>query len=146
MDNIRLFRVLLSSKISKDNIRKANLSEAKYNEYTFGINIMCPEEGEFIGYKKASYKIVVLKITKDSLRSSSTSLKCRCSKAKVIRFEDLKGNVLHDTEIKSDYDKSFIYKIGRIVKVNNFDTDRWNECSSGIHFFMNKQMAINYNN
>lgn len=27
---------------------------------------------------------------------------------------------------------------------DSFDEDRWNECSHGIHFFINKQEAIDY--
>ena len=38
----------------------------------------------------------------------------------------------------------FIYKVGEVVYVDNFDNDRWNECSNGIHFFLNKENAINY--
>ena len=38
----------------------------------------------------------------------------------------------------------FIYKMGEIVEVNNFNNDRWNECSSGIHFFITKQEALDY--
>ena len=36
------------------------------------------------------------------------------------------------------------YKVGEIVYPDSFDEDRWNECSHGIHFFVNKQDAINY--
>ena len=27
---------------------------------------------------------------------------------------------------------------------DNFDDDRWRECAPGIHFFMNKENALNY--
>ena len=47
-------------------------------------------------------------------------------------------------EIESNFDSEFIYKVGEIVSVDNFDDDRWNECTSGIHFFMNRENAINY--
>ena len=36
------------------------------------------------------------------------------------------------------------YKVGEMVYPDSFDEDRWNECSHGIHFFINKQDAINY--
>ena len=35
-------------------------------------------------------------------------------------------------------------KVGEIVKVDNFDKDRWNECSPGIHFFMTRDEAVRY--
>ena len=46
--------------------------------------------------------------------------------------------------LASDYDNSFIYKIGEIVSVDDFYEDRWNECSTGIHFFINRQEAVDY--
>ena len=42
------------------------------------------------------------------------------------------------------YDYNFIYKVGEIVEVDNFDKDRWNECSPGIHFFMTRDEAVRY--
>ena len=79
----------------------------------------------------------------DSKRSSATTLKCRCDKAKVLDVEKIDtGEKIESTP--SDYDINFIYKVGEIVKVEDFDENRWYECASGIHFFMNKQTAINY--
>ena len=105
--------------------------------------MQCPEEGSFIGYKKANDKIVKLLITEDSLRSSATTRKCRCSKAKVLSISNIE-NTKEFEIVQSDYDKNFIYKVGEIVEVENFDINRWNECSSGIHFFITRQEAVNY--
>ena len=116
----------------------ADLSEVKINEATLGIVSNCPEEGSFIAYKKCEGKIVKLLITEDSKRSSATTYKCRASKAKVLEIE---GGL---DEIRSGYDSNFIYKVGEIVEVHDFDENRWNECSSGIHFFMSKEMAKQY--
>jgi len=55
---------------------------------------------------------------------------------------DNKGNEY--TDGFSTYDNSFKYQVGEIVEVENFDEDRWKECSSGIHFFITKQEAIDY--
>lgn len=111
----------------------------------FYVPMACPEEGAFIGWKKARRKIVKLLIPADALRSSATSRKCRCNKAKVIEIYNLDGTVSEEKEVASDRDHTFIYKVGKVVKVKNFDTDRWNECTRGIHFFINRQEAINYN-
>ena len=35
-----------------------------------------------------------------------------------------------------------LYKVGEMVYPDSFNEDRWNECSNGIHFFINKQDAI----
>ena len=131
-----------NSNFRHSNFSDSNLTNIITNEWTLCYHLACPEEGSFTGYKKAHNMIVKLLITEDSLRSSATSLKCRCSKAKVISITDKEGN--EHNEVASDYDSTFIYKKGEIIEVKDFDTDRWNECSKGIHFFINKQIAINY--
>ena len=130
------------------NLRNANLEYAKLrnagiNHLTIGYHLACPEEGSFIGYKKANECLVKLLILEDSKRSSAISMKCRCDKAKVLDIIDLETDEKID-EIESDYDSEFFYKVGEIVQVDDFDEDRWNECTTGIHFFMNKENAINY--
>ena len=123
----------------------ANLSSADQNEGTLFLSIACPEEGSFIAYKKASGKIIKLMITEDAKRSSATTLKCRASKAKTISIENIDGTSYCQNFISSDYDSSFIYKIGEVVEVTNFDEDRWNECAPGVHFFLSKELAKQYN-
>ena len=115
----------------------------KTNHKTLGYNIACSEEGSFIGYKKANDCLIKLLILEDSKRSSATTLKCRCDKAKVLEITDIKtGEKINS--VSSKYDENFIYTVGEIVRVDDFDEDRWNECSTGIHFFVNKANAINY--
>ena len=112
------------------------------------IPMVCPEEGDFTGWKKAEgHKdkvIVKLRIPSDAKRSSATTRKCRCSKAEVIAIYNLDGTEAGETTCHSDYDNSFIYEVGKTVEVTNFNEDRWSECAKGIHFFINKQEAINY--
>jgi hypothetical protein len=106
--------------------------------------MICPEEGSFIGYKSASGKIVKLLIPKDAKRSSATTRKCRCDKAIVLAIYELDGSVSKVTEVSSNRDSNFIYKINKKVVVDDFDSDRWNECSTGIHFFMQRHEAVGY--
>ena len=106
--------------------------------------ICCPEEGSFIGFKKAGDYIVKILILDDAKRSSATSRKCRCSKAKVLSITELDGSETDVTEVKSNYDSSFVYRIGETVEVPNFDDDRWNECAPGIYFFITRQEAVEY--
>lgn len=122
-------------------MRGAILSTAENVPY---IPMICPEEGDFIGYKKACNKIVKLLIPKDAKRSSATTRKCRCNKALVLAIYELDGSISKATEVVSNRDHNFVYKINKEVVVDDFDNDRWNECSTGIHFFMQKQEAINY--
>ena len=108
------------------------------------IPYVCPDTGSFIGYKKASNMIIKLEITEDAKRVSATGRKCRCNKAKVLGIYDYERNLLEDKEVASDRDKDFIYRVGEVAEVKDFDEDRWNECSTGIHFFINFQEAVKY--
>ena len=127
------------------NLCCADLRSAKNVPY---IPMVCPEEGDFIGWKKAEGNkdkvIVKLRIPSDAKRSSATTRKCRCSKAEVIAIYNLDGTEAGETTCHSDYDNSFIYEVGKTVEVTNFSEDRWSECAKGIHFFINRQEAIDY--
>jgi hypothetical protein len=104
----------------------------------------CPDTGRFIGFKKASGFIVKLEITVDAKRCSATGRKCRCNKAIVLEIQNIDGSVSDLMSVRSSYDPSFIYKVGEVVEEPNFNEDRWNECSAGIHFFINRQEAVEY--
>ena len=131
-------------------LRNANLRNAKntdkiaWNAHTAFYPLQCPETGSFIGYKKAAGKIVMLEICADAKRSSATSRKCRCSKAKVLSITNLDGSESGLSGIGSDYNKNFIYHIGETVEVPDFDDNRWNECAPGIHFFITREEAVKY--
>lgn len=110
------------------------------------IPMICPEEGSFIGWKKANGHIVKLEILADAKRSSGTGRKCRCDKVRVLSIENLDGTPTELKEISSDYDNTFIYRVGEVSKVDNFCEDRFRLCASGIHFFINRQEAVEYPN
>ena len=123
------------------NLSGTNLYEAKEVPY---MPMVCPEEGDFIGWKKAGDKIVKLRIPEDALRSSATSRKCRCNKAEVVEIYNIDGTIADERIVRSSYDSSFTYEVGKTVEVQDFDTNRWEECTRGIHFFISRQEAINY--
>ena len=104
----------------------------------------CPDTGSFIGYKKAGNYIIKLEILSDARRCSATGRKCRCDKAKVLEIQNLDSTLADIDKVASNYDKNFIYKTGEIVTEPNFCEDRWNECIDGIHFFINRQEAVDY--
>ena len=128
------------------NLRGANLCGANLRgaENIPFIPFACPDTGSFIAYKKASGYIVKLQISEDAKRLSATSRKCRCDKAQVLEIQNLDGTTADVTKIESDYDRNFIYEVGKTVSVDNFDENRWNECSTGIHFFINRQEAVEW--
>lgn len=113
------------------------------------IPLACPAEGEFIGWKKAYVDkeeyIVKLLIPADAKRTSARSSKCRCNKATVLEIMTINGTPCPDDFwVFSRHDKTFTYKKNDTLIIHNFDENRWNECSTGIHFFMNKEEAIEY--
>ena len=112
-----------------------------------------PDEGDIIGWKKAwtdnemppTPVIVKLLIPADAQRSNATGRKCRASTARVLDLQDKQGNSLPpDITAYSGYDTDFTYKKGETVHVENFDTNRWNECAPGIHFFITRIEAAEY--
>ena len=145
-----------------DNITNFNNADGIIN-----IPITCPTEGAFIAWKivneyatvevtnsgytkkiQNSY-LVKLQIPASAKRSSSTSRKCRASKAKVLGIYDLDGKRLkldHIVNIVEVDDKEveLDYIVGQMVYPDSFDDNRWNQCSHGIHFFLSRQEAIDY--
>ena len=134
---------LIWTNLYQTNLNEANLSEANTDNALFA-SLQCPEEGPFIAWKRCGKHIVKLQVTETAKRSSATSRKCRCSEALVLDIQKEDGSPSGLTEIKSSYDPSFIYRVGEVARVDEFDEDRWNECSKGIHFFITRDEAVNY--
>ena len=125
-------------------LRGANLYGAKHVPF---IPMACPDTGSFIGWKKdgTGELIIKLLIQEDAKRLSANGRKCRCDKAQVLAIENLDGTHSDKVETYSANDRSFIYKVGEMVTPKEaFCEDRWQECSSGIHFFINRQEAVEY--
>ena len=133
------------------NLRRADLRGADLwgadlcgaNNIPF-IPMTCPDTGTFVAWKKANGYIVKLEIPADARRSSATGRKCRCDKAKVIEIQELDGSPSELTEVASGYDRNFVYRVGEIAEEPKYDEDRWRECAPGIHFFINRQEAVDY--
>ena len=107
--------------------------------------ICCPEAGSFVGWKKVRGDLIVkLEVTENAKRSSAFGRKCRCNEAKVLDIQNLDGTSADVTEVYSKHDANFAYRVGEIVRVDDFDEDRRNECAPGIHFFITRQEAVDY--
>ena len=146
---------LSGANLSGANLWCANLSGANLwcakniPALTIAKTSIIPDEGDVIGWKKALAEdgtqiIVKLLIPTDAQRSNSTGRKCRASKARVLDIQDMNGNSLNDTIAHSSHDEGFTYKVGETVQVDDFDTNRWNECAPGIHFFITRIEAVTY--
>ena len=131
----------------------ADLSDANHVQLSIAKTSILPDEGDIIGWKKAwtdnemppTPVIVKLLIPADAQRSNATGRKCRASKARVLDLQDKQGNSLPpDTTAYSGHDTDFTYKKGETIHVEDFDTNRWNECAPGIHFFITRIEAAEY--
>ena len=137
---------LSDANLSDANLRSANLSDANLSgakEVPY-VPFACPSDGAFIGWKKVKNCLVMLEIPEDARRCSCTSQKCRCDKAKVLGIIDLNTNESVSEIKNTSYSPAVTYVVGEMVYPDSFDENRWNECSHGIHFFINKQNAIDY--
>ena len=134
---------LRNADLCRADLCEASIDQMMWNIYTVFYPLQCPESGSYIGYKKASGLVVELEIPADARRSSATSRKCRASKAKVLSITDINGTPAGG-QAKSNYDPNFVYAIGETVEVTDFDDNRWNECSTGIHHFITRAEAVIY--
>ncbi len=131
-------------------LSNADLCGANLSDLTVAQTSILPDEGDIIGWKKAfaldgARIIVKLLIPADAQRSNATGRKCRASTARVLDLQDQQGNSLPpDTTAYSSYDPDFTYKKGETIHVEDFDTNRWNECAPGIHFFITRIESVEY--
>lgn len=126
-------------------LRGAVLLDTDLDNAYVNFPISCPTHGEFIAWKKVENKIIKLKILEDAKRLSATTNKCRCDKALVLAIENIDGTDSGLTEIVNENFKPAItYKVGEMVYPDSFDESRWNECSHGIHFFIDRKSAEIY--
>ena len=116
--------------------------------------------------------IVKLEIPDGAKRSSALGRKCRCDRAKVLGIYDIKrflepvgmredgvidtiirkhiGDKLSDDTVAyskfvfSPLVDPFPYRVGQWVYPDEWDDNRFDECSHGIHFFISAQEAVDY--
>lgn len=93
-----------------------------------------------------------LYIPEEAQRSSSFSNKCRANVAIVQEIKAFMPDgkiMLIDSAlspVRRYCGDCITYKVDETVIVDYFDTNRWNECSSGIHFFLDEKRALQYAN
>jgi hypothetical protein len=89
--------------------------------------------------------IAKLEILEDSKRSRGTGDRCRCDKCMVLDFQNLDGSKSNETTYTCDeYYTKYKYIVGKVVCADKWDDNRWNKCSHGIHFFIDRQSAVDF--
>ena len=132
--------ILCHANLSGANLQYADLSGAILDEEETIRKGKIINKKTFV-YKKCQNKIVKLELQTDSIVFSINNRKCRTNKAKVISID---GNNKKGLQIASDYDNNFIYEVGKIVEVSNFNLMYNVECGTGIHFFWTEKEAKEY--
>lgn len=161
--NVNLIRanlinvVLVSADLSCAGLRHANLSGADLEGADLrsidlesanltGVHLDKEEQirkgiivkRKMIGYKKCRDGVIVkLEIPKGAVVFSINNEKCRTNIVKVI-------DVIGADKGISIHDYSFVYRKGKTLKVDNFDCQYNEECSTGIHFFRTLKDAREY--
>src|SRR5574344_1256630 len=89
-------------------------------------------EGEFIAWKKLPNGLIAkLKILEDSKRSRATGDKCRCDKCLVLEFQNADGSASSEKTYTNHNYSECTYTVGEVVYADEWDDNRWNECSHG---------------
>ena len=130
---------LYGANLSGANLSGADLYGAKDAELVLARTLITPEFGTpFVGWKKCRDGIIVkLAIPSKSRRSNASGRKCRAEYVKVLE-------IFGAAKAISQHDINTTYEVGKIVRCDNWNEDRWTECGGGIHFFITRIEAENY--
>ena len=126
------------------NLQNANLRDAKETSLIIARTYVAPETGAYIGWKKCNNGVIVkLQIQDNSERSNATGRKCRARYVIDLGHYDRDRNALPDNHIAitDTYNERTEYKKGKEVHCHEWDDNRWNECSGGIHHFITRAEA-----
>lgn len=126
---------LQGADLSHANLHNANLHNAggKLIEYRKG-KILTED---IIGYKKCKNDVIVtLKIPRGAIIFSINGYKCRTNKAKVISIDGTNRAYSKYTNMS--------YYVGDEFNIYNFNCEYNVECAEGIHFFISKEEAEQY--
>jgi Family of unknown function (DUF5758)/Pentapeptide repeats (8 copies) len=155
---------LYGANLRSANLRSANLNGADlYGANLYGANLrsadlyganlrsaknipilaaaqssIVPESGQFTGWKKCKDGVLVrLMVGGKARRSNASGRKCRAEYVKVMEVIGAEIGI-------SQYDNKTEYRVGKIVRCDKWNEDRWVECGGGIHFFLTRVEAENY--
>ena len=124
--------------LSGANLSRANLSGAQNSDLAIAQTSILPDEGDVIGWKKCRKKVIVKVLVKgDEKRSNASGRKCRAFRVTVL-------DVLGAETGRGIYNPDVVYRKGEVVEADGWTEDRWEECGHGIHFFITKAEAVEY--
>ena len=120
------------------NLGGADLRGADLDPLAIAELSIVPESGAFEGWKKCRDQVLVrVRIPAESKRSNATVRKCRTEYVEVLEIVGADEGI-------SEYNPPVVYRKGETVRCHEWDENRWEECSGGIHFFLTRVEAENY--
>ena len=129
---------LSRANLSRADLYGADLSGANDIQYIIAQSSILPETGPIWGWKKCKNDVLVkLVVGNTAKRSHATGRKCRAEHVKVLEVIGAEVGI-------SQYDSSVQYHVGKIVRCDKWNDDRWTECGGGIHFFLTRIEAERY--
>jgi len=127
--------------MSGANLYGANLYGAKNADLSMARTIIVPE-GQIIGWKKLNNgAIAKLSIPADARRSNASGRKCRAEYADVL---EIIGAESGKSTGSAPDGLALEYRPGIRVTADKWGEYRWQECSSGIHFYITRLEAENH--
>ncbi len=120
--------------LSSADLSSSDLSEIKNGELALARTLIV-SEGPIFGWKKCREGVIVkLFIPSKAARSNAADRKCRAERAKVLEvIGGEKGISLHDVNT--------VYEAGKWVRCDKWNSNRWEECGGGIHFYITRLEA-----
>lgn len=114
---------------------EADLYGAKDIPVLAAARTLIAHEGQIIGWKKCRGGVIVkMTVPAEARRSNATGRKCRAE------FADVLEVIGADVGISS-HDGKTEYRVGERVTCDTWCEDRWQECAGGIHFWLTREEA-----
>ena len=131
---------LTGANLRSADLRSADLTGAKGIPLLIEKQLSIVTPDTKIVYKKCREGVVVLELPANAARSNATGRKCRAAFAIVLSLPTVDGKEIK--EARSLYNIDFVYRKGETVRpLASWCEDRWQECASGIHFFLTREEA-----
>ena len=135
--------------LSNSNLSNADLSDSNLSNAILGEKENC-RKGIILKEQREAYKrcgkyIVKLLIPSGAIVFSINNDRCRTNKAYVMAILNDDETIANVFSVASEYKRTFVYKVGRSIEIEDFDLMYNVECSTGIHFFWDFERAKSYN-
>jgi hypothetical protein len=129
---------LFGANLSRADLSGADLFGANLSPIDIARASIVPESGQFTAWKKCRSNVLVkLVVGKNAKRSNATGRKCRAEYVKVLEVIGAEVGI-------SSYNNKTEYRVGQTVSCDKWEENRWVECGGGIHFFLTRLEAENY--